>query len=316
MKISISLIVLSFCLHFSLSAQNCQIPNSSFEEWEDITFDIDTSGTLPAETVFAPVGYFPFVRILFSALGDALGSIVDIDIAQDYLGVERSDDASDGSYSLKMGGNSLLPLSDAISFFECDGELPSRLSLDLKHVGNGADTLTLIMTFGENLIIPIDPADVVTGAGYTVNNFTADQTSIWSTLNLDIIDNNNGMSADSIFLWLITTGDEEYFSTGEESYFLIDNLVFDAESSIAGTELSAPVNVYPMPFIDKFYIDNSNEDLDAVVYDLSGRKITSFDIRSGVSEYDLSTLNSSGNYILEMRSTDGKERSSYNIIKK
>lgn len=311
----LSLIFLSF-LFLNASAQNCPIPNGSFEEWVDISSEIDTTGSLPAETVLVPENYFPILRLFLATFEQAFGSVLDIDIAKNYLGIERSDDASDGNYSMKLLGNSTFPLADALSIFPCDGQLPSEFYLDLKHVGTGADTMQVVLTFGETPVIPFDVNDFFTTSGFYSGLVTADIDTEWSSLALPITDNEIGISADSVMVWFILESDTTSIANNEESYFLIDNMSFDIESSVTNIDLEEAVKIFPIPFIDKVSIDNNNGPLQAQLYHISGAKISSFEVSPGLKDYNLDYLHESGNYILELWSEEKNQRSSYNIIKK
>ena len=55
MRISFTILLLIGALS-SLSSQECEIPNSSFENWEDLTIQFDTTGTIQSETIL-PVSY-------------------------------------------------------------------------------------------------------------------------------------------------------------------------------------------------------------------------------------------------------------------
>ncbi len=305
------LLLCSICLQ----AQFCPIPNGSFEDWEDITLELDTTGTLPAETVLVPENFFPFIRLFLASFGQVFGAVTDIDLAQDYLGVERSEDASNGNYSLKLVGNSILPLADAAAIFPCDGVLPDFLYMDLKHVGTGRDSMDFYLTFGQTVIIPEDLNDLFRTSGFIVGQVVADINTEWATLELPITDNEVGISADSVFLWFINSSDSLSIANGEESYFLIDNLTFNQFSATHEPELNQAVKMYPMPFRDKLYFENENEILNARLYDTQGRLKSRFEVEAGTSERDMQFLLESGNYILELYSEKQQARSHYNIIK-
>lgn len=309
------ILLLSFFLSNS-SAQFCPIPNGSFEEWEDISLELDTTGVIPAETVLAPDNYFPLLRLFLASFDQVFGSITDIDLAKDYLGIERSDDASEGNYSMKLAGNGTFPLADAFSIFGCDGQLPENFYFDLKHVGTGIDTMQIILTFAETPLIPEDLNDFFRTRGFYRGMATADIDTEWARLALPITDNEIEISADSVMVWFILENDTMSIANNEESYFLIDNMSFNVISDVDDVELSGAVKIFPMPFIDKVSIDNANETLQAQLYTISGSKISCFKVNPGLREYDLGYLKESGNYILELWSEEKKQRSSFNIIKK
>ena len=310
--------LLIFCFGFNVALQaQCEIVNNSFEDWVDVTLDIDTSGTLEPETIFLPENYASAFRLFFATFGQLFGGVTDQNLAENYFGIQRSDDASDGNFSMQIGGNSVFSLADALTVFECDGNVPSRFAMDIRHEGDVEDTLTILLTLGDNPVIPQTQEDLDAAAGSAAANLTIAQDSgPWNTFELEITDNANGISADSVFIGFIVSSNDAQIAAGEESFFLIDNLRFLNESGVVFNELSEAVKVFPVPFDDHIFIENDNEALRADLYDQVGQKVKSFIVQPGVDDYNLDQLTNSGNYILELRSMDNTERNTYNIIKK
>ena len=298
-----------------LQAQECDLPNSSFEVFEDLTIEFDTTGTLPLETITLPEGYFSFIRLFFLAFDVTIGNL-GLDVAENFFGITQVDNATDGESAVLIGGNSLVPLADLSSSFTCDGALPQNLVMDIGHLGTRIDTLNLIVAFGENTIIPNTQEDFLNTAGFISVQLIADQEIDYQEFSFPITDNMNGVSADSVFLTMIVLSDTLSLDPGEQAGFLIDNLRFMSEpSSVETPELAAPVKVYPMPFSENLFIENENEALEAKIFDTAGKLIKTFDVQPGVSDYNMQELQNSGNYILELRGTEVNQRSTYNIIK-
>jgi len=309
----ISVFFLSF-IFVTADGQNCKIPNGRFEEWTDVSLDIDSTGQLPTETIFLPDNFFALDRLLSANFDQPLGHITNVELAQAYYGIERSDDASTGQYALKLAGNELHPLSDLAATFTCDGRLPDNLYIDLKHEGVGRDTLDFYVTFGKTPVIPWNLTDLFRTSGFVLGQAIANVSTEWSTLTLPITDNEIGISADSVFVWLIVSSDTLSAMT-EESYFLIDNLSFDKSTKTLSQTLSEPVDIYPMPFKNHITIDNDNDKLAAKLYDSSGQLCYSFEVPAGHSRHDLSYIISSGLYILELWNKKNNERTNHSLIK-
>lgn len=223
------LIFLSF-LSTNINAQQCDIPNGSFEVWEDLTQDFDETGMLPDGTIMLPEGYFAFLRLLVSGLSDLFGSLFGedlIELAENLFGIIQSPDASDGDFAVRIGGDEFVPFSDLITIFECDGELPGSFSIDLKHVGDCQDTFSLIATFDETTFFPDDEDSYLDASAYfLVENFINNSNTSYETLNVPVVNNLNGISPDSVFMIMIVNGDENCITETNESYFLIDNMQF------------------------------------------------------------------------------------------
>jgi len=297
--------------------QSCPIPNGSFEDWVDITEVFDSTGTLlPAETAVIPENYLSAFRLLIGAFTQVLGGISDADFAADYFGIGRSEDASDGNYAMKLQTNALIPFSDVLSIFECGSELPPTLEIDIKHIGPSADTLALFVTLSDSLTIPLDPADLLAARGFVSTSFAvAGTTPDYTRFSIPITDNENGIAVDSVLLWMIATGEESQVGADEESFFLIDNIHFGELSNNYTPELEQAVKVYPVPFNEKLFIDNENDKLEGKIYDLNGRLIKTLSLDKGISQQDMQDIDISGNYILELFSSEKNQRSTYNIIK-
>ena len=214
-----------------------------------------------------------------------------------------------------LGGDEVIPFADVLSVWECDSELPPALLMDIGHIGNGEDTLNIILTVADQTILPQTQADLALVSGFATASFIVNQDVDYQPIRLDITDNMNGISPDSVLLFMITGMDTIGLAGGREAGFLIDNIRFDALSSVSISELSEPINVYPVPFTDRLNIDNQNGDINAKVHDLQGRLVKSFDVPSGNSEFMMSDIQGIGQYILELNAIDKLEKSTFKIFK-
>lgn len=214
-------------------AQPCSIPNGSFESWEDLTSEFDESGILPPGTIELPEGYIGFFRLFFSSfldLFEVLSGEELIEASTDFFGLYQFSDATAGDFSMQMLPNEEFPFVDAFTAFECGGELASSFCFDVKHVGDISDTLTILGIFDEGANLSSDEEDLMDVSGYfIVDNVILSGDSDWTTYNIPIIDNMNGVSPDTAVLFLYMASDQNLLSAGEESYFLIDNMHFKSD---------------------------------------------------------------------------------------
>ena len=233
MKTAFFTFALIFSVLTSAFSQACPIPNGSFESWEDLTFEYEYYGDLPDETIMLPEGYFAFFRLFLSALSDLFEVLTGdelIDAAASLFAVYQSTDATDGEFAAQIGGDEYFPFSDLMTVFECTSELPSSFSIDVKHVGGGLDTLTIIGSFKEDSDIIAEEAELDAAAGYfIIDSLLYDEDTEYVTLNVPIIDNMNGVSPDSVFIVIIAAGNQDSLEAGVESYFLLDNMQFSLE---------------------------------------------------------------------------------------
>jgi len=310
------LFVLVLILPVYSIGQSCPIPNNSFEDWIDLSYDLDSSRTIPAETTLLPEYYFSYSRQLDTMFSDSIGNILDSTVARQYFGVARSEDATEGDFALKISGNQLARKADLAATFACNGQLPTSMNLDIKHVGTGLDTLEVLLTLGEKIIVPDNLFNLFGTSGFIIGEAIANNNTNWATIELPIRDNGAGISADSVFLWFVVHTDIEKIANQEESYFLVDNLSFSDGSTSISEEFVENINIYPNPFDDKIFIENDGEHLSGVIYDLEGRKVDKIDILVGHNSYHLSELNTSGTYLLVLSTNNGSQQTTYNLIKR
>ena len=213
-----------------LSAQFCDIANGDLEVWEDVSDIVELSEPLPPETILLPEGYFGFLRFLFSALGDILGGLAGdelFDFAEDLFGVDRVTDATSGQFALQLGGDENLPLADLIGVFDCSLAIPDTFYIDVRHVGNGTDTLFIQGSLGPDSEIPFDTLTLINDVAASFSHtLVSNQDTEYETLAIPVVDNENGIDSDTLILFMLVSGDQEFLASGELSAFRLDNLRF------------------------------------------------------------------------------------------
>ncbi len=249
MKIITTLLFLLFTLVSSYSQTPCPIPNGSFESWIDVTEDFDETGELPAGTIMLPEEYFGLFRFFlssFTEIFEVLGGEDLIEATSMFFGLYQSTDATDGNFSLQMQSDDQFPFVDAFVGMECPGdELPSSFNFDLKHVGGGADTFSLFGTFNSESSLAIDEYGLQdASAFFVIDSITMEGDSEWTSFNIPVVDNMNGVSPDSVVIFMILTSNEDSLAAGVESYYLVDNLSFQLETvlPLATTSINATFN--------------------------------------------------------------------------
>ena len=300
--------ILPFCcllFTFTSQAQVCELPNGDVEVWVDFSADLGlTEEPLPAGTIVAPEGFFSAIRFLGIVFSDVFGELAGeelTDVLPNILGIQRSTDASTGDFAMRLQADGLLPVADVVSFNACNGVQPTSFSLDLKHVGNVADTLTILGSFGEMTGLLGEDVEAEDFAAFFFVEIVADASTDYQTISIPVTDAENEIAADSFTLILLLTSNETSISMGDTSYFLIDNMQFNgATTSTKDLSLPNNIEVYPTVFNHTITITNENEFLDATIYSIDGRRQASMKIPAGQSNHDVSFITNSGSYLLKM----------------
>lgn len=295
-------------LAFNNQAQVCEIPNGNLEVWVDHTPDFEELAEidLPAETLIAPEGFVSglrFISILFSSFFDNLGTDNIPGIVSSLFGTQRSTDSSEGEFALRLGADNLFPLADLVSVGACNGSQPVSFSIDLKHVGNTPDTLTIFGVFGESTGLPEDLEQLDDYSAFFLEQVINDASTEYQTISIPITDTGNEIVADSFTLFILLSSNEENISMGDTSYYLIDNLQFQGEgntTAIQNFSLPNQVELYPTLFNHNITINNDNDPLEAILYSSDGKRKAALTIPQGQSDHDLSFITNSGTYLLKM----------------
>ena len=268
-----TILLFSF-LFFSYGHAQCEFTNPSFEDWSESTFVLsDGEGGVDSAEVIIPDDNTSFIRLFllsFAAAFDPSVAMVLQDDAQGLLGIDQSEDASDGDFAVKLQGGYDLATSDLYGVFGCD-ELPDQFNLDVKHMGETNDTFLVFVIFDEGLnAIPQDEEDLANFPAYATTEMVYNSDTDYETVSIPVIQNFEA-PIDTFYYLIIT-------ETAGDSYFLIDNLSFgpvDDCPVVAPTiELEDenplcscnPLEVY----VELLYDRNPEFDYESVILDSDG----------------------------------------------
>ena len=229
-------ITLSILFLLSIGQINaqCEIGNGSFEEWVTADFilsdGMDSSAT--AE-VLLPESTTSFLRLFFLSFSAAFDPSVALLLeteAQELIGISQSTDASDGEFSVKLQAGYDVDVADIYAVFGCS-ELPEQVSLDVKHVGNSNDSLTVAFIFDQGLgALPQTEEDLELLPAYAYVVMGFDSTTNYETITLPVIQNFEA-PIDTFYYVIIAR-------TSDTTYFLIDNVHYGDDTS--GCQITAP----------------------------------------------------------------------------
>lgn len=284
--------VLSTLLCTQLSfAQHCPLPNGDFENWTDLTADFEYYGDLPDGTVILPEGYIGFIRIFFSALDELFEVLTGeelINLTESYFGISQTTDATSGDFAVQIGGDEFAPFADLIGIFPCNGELPAAVNFDVKHVGNCTDSLSVVGIFNSTPDLPQDESSLEDVRAYfNFGPLISDTDTDYQTVGLPIVDNNNGISPDSILVFVFVSGTQSCLEEGNESAFRIDNFSFSPTEVLSMAGIS---NLFAEFINDHNYIswrDYENSNIDHFIIERSFGNTDEFvEIEKVESEYN------------------------------
>jgi len=303
----LTFLLFTFGIIATLTAQNCEIPNPSFEVWEDVTDDFDED--LDPETFILPSPHVPLIRLFAQAFVDFLGEAFDIEKAETFLGMIRTEDSTDGNYAMQLQIDSSLTFADDFVFFDCR-QIPKALLLDVKHVGNNPDTLSTAIQFVDEIDIFSTDESLIRASG--ISEIIVNGDTDFETIEIPISDNNLQVIPDTAFINIIFSGDP---SNPKSHYFIVDNLRFDFGSSTHQTNLNEAVKIFPMPFSNQLNFENENDQLVGNIYSMKGELLKTISVKPGHSNIKINESLDAGNYLLELIDTNRNLRSTYNIIK-
>ncbi len=224
MKKTCTTLLFTLTLIFSGFAQ-CELDNASFENWSLEDFEVeDGNGTIYSNEVFLPENTVSVLRFLFIAFelffDPAFGTILESD-PQGFAGMDRSTDASDGEFAVKLQGGYGINFADIYSPKNCT-VVPDSFAFDVKHVGDSDDTLNVFVIFDEGLApLPEDEDDLANYPAYATGEFTYNSDSAYHRITLPIIENFDA-AIDTFYYIIIAT-------TDDSTYFLIDNMSIESD---------------------------------------------------------------------------------------
>jgi|GEM_PF-4195458 len=249
MKRILLLSMLCSLLQFSANAQ-CIIPNPSFENWSQQEFPLEfEDGSVITGSALMPDNYMSLYKFAFGLFVLAFGDSTDYanfeNNTQDFFGVARSEDASEGNYALKLYGNSSLDFSDIVGQNECE-EIPESFSLDVKHVGIGFDTLVVSAMWDQGLNVGSDEENPPNAFAAILEGFSEDGSYQTITIPIEKLNEN---PSDTFAINFFTT-----FENYQNSYFLFDNLKFNYSANTQDDFTKNSVQLTPNPARGEFTI--------------------------------------------------------------
>ena len=206
MKNTILTSVLLFVIVTS-SVGQCEFPNQSFEDWSTVPYiypdgmngELTENVELPNETI----SFLRAFLLGFSGFFDpSFGTMFSQD-PQGFIGVSKSTDASDGAFAVKLQSTEALATADIYSVAPC-GAVPEEVSLKVKHIGDGVDTVRIAMVWDSGLnAVPQDSSEFENLPGYAQATLILDGDSDYETVNMTPIA--NGMPVDTMYFLIIAS---------------------------------------------------------------------------------------------------------------
>ncbi|MEO1262504.1 MAG: MopE-related protein [Bacteroidota bacterium] len=228
-KILLLSFLISLCATWS-NAQ-CDYVNGDMEDWTLTPLEFD--GVV--SNVWLPDNHLSAVRLItnifFADFDLAPWNTMFEDDPQLFFGFDRSTDASEGTYAIKLQGDDLTGFSDLVSGIACDTP-PDSLRLDIKHVGQNQDTIYIYSAIDQNT--PSIPADFTNGLDtlpyYLVDSIIIDGDSAYTTYTFPYFENTDTVDLDSMVFYTFVTH-------GPNSYWLIDNIQLVTATTLADDDM-------------------------------------------------------------------------------
>ena len=321
MKTIFSIIALLTLSTSTINAQG-EFPAGKFENWEDFTNDLGEGLNLEAETFLFPEHSLPFLRFAFTVTINGLVEALlnlggePFELSQSLLGISRSTEASEGNYALQMAGDTTYNLSDIVIY---GGGVSNAtgITMDIKHVGTGIDTLFIYAFLGNSFNIPPidDEGNFITDS---VNAFftggflwTVDE-SAYSIYDIPFTLNDNGIGSDTLTIWLLALSDiNGSNSRSHLAYFLIDNITVQGATSATTDNIVSEVKLFPTLARDIVNFQSDAGVIDRImIVTNDGREIMHQKVDRSEGKVDVSHL-SSGLYFLHMISEAGTATKSF-----
>jgi hypothetical protein len=254
MKRFFTLIFLSL-FTFQVAQTQCDLPGGSFEDFVDITADIEYDFNVDLDsTVYLSEQWVPLVRFLLFAFSEAFYTLTGVQLTQfianglgqgiytpGALGTERA---------LKMTPGQYINFADAYTAMPC-GERPEVLKGHYRHVGAANDTLIVYTLLNDTItnldFLSEDFEDVfpiVTAHGLlTIEGGEDEYTSFEIPLVYE-----NDLIPDSAMVYIISVVDSASIANGNEAYHVVDEFSFGMSTSSTSDLNNADlINVFPNP---------------------------------------------------------------------
>ena len=229
MKQIFTLIAFMAFMQTSLNAQECEHLNGSFDTFLDVTeLYLGEETELPPNTLVLPENHIPLSRLLtlvFASIFFEEGSDEYNLIWSAGFGMEQTADAYSGNSALRIGGDINVNAADVYAVNACT-EIMDSLVLYYKHIGEGADTLTLFYWQDSTIsTLPEEIEEFENFSTYVTHEIIVDSTeSGFTRLSLPMMKNQNSYAVDTSLFLAFVSGNVEYFDGGGESYFILDDI--------------------------------------------------------------------------------------------
>lgn len=270
MKKILLLFLLLLIINLKANSQ-CTIPNGSFEDWSQQEFNYETTnGTTLSGSALMPVGFQSMFTYQHGLEVLSLGDSADYENfennTQDFFGIARSEDATHGSYALKLYRNESTDFTDFLGVYSCNA-IPDSFSFDLEHVGTSLDTFTIQVIWDKGLNLGLDFEENEPNAGN--GDVYAFEFGPKSHHKLNIVKLNED-PVDTFTLYM-----KAKFENFKNSYIVIDNLELHYSTSSKNNYKDAVVEVTPNPTRgDINVISNIQNGSHVTIIDAIGRLIT------------------------------------------
>ena len=298
------LILLSIC---QLSIGQCQWENGSFESWTLESVEIETaSGSTVTNDVLLPDSSVSILRAFFMSIVAAFDPAIEqifLDDPQGFIGISQSDDSSDGEFAIKLQGGYEVNEADIFSVVSCH-DVPKKISVDIKHVGETVDTFSIIVLFDKGLqAIPEDFDDLDDVPAYAISEMVYSTDTEYETVELPII-TNFAADVDTAYFFMVSI-------THDDSYFLVDNI--QNTSMTTSTEdytKRSDIHILSNPVHDELILELENSisghESQFTILDMNGNilKESSGSETADVQKIGMSGLNS-GMYVISAQSKKG-----------
>ena len=298
-------------MNINLNAQ-CEYSNGGFENWVDGTLEIDTTGTLPANTIQIPQDHFSAIRVLLMVFSSAFenGTPEYLEYWSNGFGFRPDDDAFLGEKAMRIGGDTLIEFADVNTFIPCT-TVPKSLSISFKHIGNSSDTLFIQSVASNEFQNPYKEVNKDEPAGYIIESiFSISNDNEYSTINIPFTINPDVTEVDTITTQFIVSGNKDFLANGGTSYFLIDNVHFVFEDSPTVEVDAFNVNVFPNPVSDILTID-VEKPVELEIFNMFGQMIQKSSLNTFDNQISCQNLES-GQYIFKL--TDAEKQSVFKKV--
>lgn len=308
MKKYFLLSLFAIIVHFSAQGQ-CKLINGSFENWSEQELPLELEdGSVITGRALIPDNYGPYFRYAIQLFGIFLGDTARLDQfknnTQDFLGIDRSEDASEGQYALKLYGDEFLNVSDIIILGDCN-LLPESISIDVRHVGTATDSIGIYAYWDKGLNLGSDDENEPIALIQYIDGFETDTDYKTITIPFEQINSEIG---DTLSLSIAAL-----FADPASSYFLIDNIRLNTIAKTGEASIVGLVKAGPNPSNGLIQIESEIQNGSQwIVYDALGHMVD-----RGVFDQQVSidlTNRAAGMYVVKVGNRSGTAFTSEKIL--